>query len=128
MSDVEANKGIVRRYMEAVGAGDAAAADALQARDATWWVLGHGEMTREVFSSAVGAMIASATSRTVTIVSMIAEGDRVAAEIASEMHFGDRVYRNQYHDLFVIRDGLIVEGREYLDTKVVDEFQAVMAG
>ena len=128
MSDLEANKAVVRRYMAAVGAGDAAAADALQARDAIWWVLGHGEMTREVFSSAVGAMIAAATSRTVTIVSMIAEGDRVAAEIESEMHFGDRVYRNQYHDLFVIRDGLIIEGREYLDTKVDEAFQAVMAG
>ena len=128
MPDIEANKAIVRRYMAAVSAGDAATADALQARNATWWVLGHGEMTREAFSSAVGAMIAAATSRTVTIVSMIAEGDRVAAEIASEMHFGDRIYRNQYHDVFVIRDGLIVDGREYLDTKVVDAFQAVMAG
>ncbi|OYY72811.1 nuclear transport factor 2 family protein [Sphingomonas sp. 28-63-12] len=128
MPDVEANKAIVRRYMEAVGAGDAAAADALQARDATWWVLGYGDMTRAVFSAAVGSMIAAATSRSVTIISMIAEGDRVAAEIVSEMHFGDRVYRNQYHDLFVIRGGLIVAGREYLDTKVVDAFQAVMAG
>jgi ketosteroid isomerase-like protein len=28
---------------------------------------------------------------------------------------------NQYHNLLVIRDGLIVEGREYMDTKATAE-------
>jgi ketosteroid isomerase-like protein len=38
------------------------------------------------------------------------------------MHFGDRVYANEYHDLFVIRDGQIVHGREYFDTSKVAAF------
>lgn len=37
------------------------------------------------------------------------------------MVFADRVYRNSYHNLLVIRDGLIVEGREYMDTKASTE-------
>jgi ketosteroid isomerase-like protein len=40
------------------------------------------------------------------------------------MHFGSRVYRNQYHDLFVIRDGVIVHGREYFNTAAVTAFQS----
>jgi hypothetical protein len=33
---------------------------------------------------------------------------------------GDR-QRNRYHNVLVIRDGLIVEGREYMDTKAAAE-------
>jgi ketosteroid isomerase-like protein len=31
------------------------------------------------------------------------------------MVFGDKVYRNTYNNVFVVRDGLIVEAREYMD-------------
>jgi uncharacterized protein len=126
MSASETNKAIVRRYLEAVEAGDANTCDALHARDATWWVLGGGEMSREVFIAAVRAMASGSSHRTVTIHSMIAEDDKVAVEVESEMHFGAHIYRNLYHDLFVIRDGLIVHGREYLDTKVVAELQTLL--
>jgi uncharacterized protein len=126
MSTAEPNKTIVRRYLEAVEAGDADTCDALHARDATWWVLGGGEMSREIFIDAVRGMVAGTSYRKVTIHSMIAESDKVAVEIESEMHFGENIYRNLYHDLFVIRDGLIVHGREYLDTKVVSEFQSLL--
>ena len=54
-------------------------------------------------------------TRSVTITGITAEGDRVAYEAVGEMVFPDRVYRNIYHNLVVIRDGLIVEGREYMD-------------
>jgi uncharacterized protein len=91
-------------------------------------VLGGGEMSREAFITAVRAMVAGSSNRKVTIHSMIAEDDKIAVEIESEMQFGAHVYRNLYHDLFVIRDGLIVHGREYLDTKVVAEFQSLLGG
>ena len=52
---------------------------------------------------------------------MTAEGDRVAYEAEGEMIFPDKVYRNVYHNLLIIREGLIVEGREYMDTKAVQE-------
>lgn len=80
-------------------------------------------MSRAEYTGAVKSMLLTAQRRKVEIVGMIAEGDTVAAEIRSEMHFGDRVYRNAYHDLFVVRDGLIVHGREYFDTAAVAAFQ-----
>src|SRR3546814_13666227 len=61
----------------------------------------------------------AAEKRSLEIISMTAEGDRVAYEAKGEMVFPDRVYSNSYHNLLVIRDGLIVEGREYMDTMAV---------
>jgi ketosteroid isomerase-like protein len=116
-------KQIVTRFLKAVEQGDEATIEALQAPDCTWWIVGHGAMSRADYTEAVKSMLLTAQSRKVEIVGMIAEGDTVAAEVRSEMHFGDRVYRNEYHDLFVIRDGLIVHGREYFDTAAVAAFQ-----
>ena len=67
-------------------------------------------------------MLLTASPRKVEIIGMVAQGDTVAAEVRSEMHFGERVYVNEYHDLFMIRDGQIVHGREYFDTGKVAAF------
>ena len=119
---IEANKTIVRRFLSAVEAGDLATIEALQASECTWWVAGGGEMSRAAYTDAVKSMLLTATSRRVEIVGLIGEGDTVAVEIRSRMAFGDRVYVNEYHDLFVIRDGRIVHGREYFDTAKVAAF------
>lgn len=119
----ESVKDVVTRFLDAVEQGDEATIDRLQAPDCSWWIVGHGEMSRADYSSAVRTMLLTADARRVEILGMIAEGDTVAVEIRSEMHFGDRVYRNAYHDLFVVRDGLIVHGREYFDTAAVAAFQ-----
>lgn len=122
MDRAEANRQIVRRFLGAVEAGDLPTIEALQAPECTWWVLGAGEMSRDAYTEAVKGMLLTASSRKVEIIGLVAEGDRVAAEVRSEMHFGERVYANEYHDLFVIRDGCIVHGREYFDTSKVAEF------
>jgi ketosteroid isomerase-like protein len=51
-------------------------------------------------------------------VAWTAEGDRVALEATSHAvnAANGRVYDNRYHHLFVVRDGLITELREYQDT------------
>jgi len=116
-------KHVVTHFLAAIEQGDEITIDALQARDCTWWIVGHGNMSRSEYTEAVKSMLLTAQERKVEIVGMIAQGDTVAAEIRSEMHFGDRVYRNQYHDLFVVRDGLIVHGREYFDTAAVAAFR-----
>lgn len=113
----ERTRAVARRYMEAVAAGDAAAMDRLQHRDATWWVLGGGTMTREQFMGLVADMFANVISRTITVKGIIVEGDRAAIELDGEMQFHDRIYRNSYHNVLIIRDGLIAEGREYMDTQ-----------
>lgn len=122
MSETAENKSIVRRFLGAVQAGDLATIEALQAPDCTWWVTGGGDMSRAAYTDAVKTMLLTASSRRVEIIGIIAEGDTVAAEVRSEMQFGDRVYANEYHDLFVIRDGQIIHGREYFDTSKVAAF------
>lgn len=122
MSDAAKNKAIVRRFLGAVQAGDLDTIEALQAPDCTWWVAGGGDISRQAYTDAVKGMLLTASTRKVEIIGIIAEGDTVAAEIRSEMHFDGRVYANEYHDLFVIRKGLIIHGREYFDTSKVAAF------
>ena len=121
-SETDSNKDIVRRFLGAVEAGDLATIEALQAPECTWWVAGAGAMSRAAYTDAVKSMLLTAASRRVEIIGLIGEGNTVAAEIRSRMAFGDRVYANEYHDLFVIGDGLIVHGREYFDTARVAAF------
>jgi uncharacterized protein len=121
-SDTATHKSIVRRFLGAIEAGDLATIEALQAPDCTWWILGSGDITRAAYTQAVKAMLLTAGTRRVEIIGLVCEGDSVAAEIRSEMRFGDRAYTNEYHDLFVIRDGLIIHGREYFDTAKVAAF------
>lgn len=128
MNDTSKNKALVRRFLGAVQSGDLDTIEALQAPDCTWWVAGGGDLTREAYIDAVKNMLLTASVRKVEIIGIIAEGDTVAAEIRSEMHFGDRVYANEYHDLFVIRKGLIIHGREYFDTSKVAAFFGQEAG
>jgi len=121
MADLEPKR-VVGRFLKAVETGDIATIEALQAPDCSWWIIGHGAMSRAEYTDAVKSMLLSAHKRTVSIVGMIAEGDSVATEVRSEVHFGARVYRNEYHDLFVVREGQIVHGREYFDTAAVAAF------
>jgi ketosteroid isomerase-like protein len=120
-STVEANKALVHRYTQAVIDGDMDTIEALQHRDVRWWVLGQGAIERGRFNELVRSGLLAAQKRSVKIIGMTAEGDRVAYEAEGEMVFPDRVYRNHYHNLYVIRNGLIVEGREYMDTKATAE-------
>jgi ketosteroid isomerase-like protein len=120
-STVEANKALVYRYTQAVIDGDMDTIEALQHRDVQWWVLGQGLIDRDRFNGLVRSGLLAAQKRSVRIIGITAEGDRVAYEAEGEMVFPDRVYRNQYHNLLVIRDGLIVAGREYMDTKATAE-------
>lgn len=122
MTAAPQNTDIVRRFLGAIEASDLATIEELQSADCSWWIIGSGEISRQAYTRAVKDMLLAASSRKVEIVGLVAEGDRVAAEVRSEMRFGERVYANQYHDLFVIRDGRIIHGREYFDTLKVAQF------
>ena len=57
-----------------------------------------------------------------TILGLTAEADRVAIEAESDgMHVSGQRYQNQYHFLMRIRDGRIVELKEYMDTQQVQD-------
>ncbi|ASY46000.1 MAG: DUF4440 domain-containing protein [Sphingobium sp.] len=121
MSDIEANKAVARSYMRAVEEGDVETIEALQHPDCQWWILGHGDMSRADFIASVKGGLLSAQKRTAEVIAITAEGDRVAVEVRGEMVFPDRVYRNDYHNLLIIRNGQIVSGKEYMDTRAVAE-------
>lgn len=118
---IEENKALARRYMQAVVNGDIDTVEALQHPDATWWILGFGTLDRKSFTDSVRGLI-NAEKRDITITSLTAEEDRVAVQAEGEITFaGGKVYRNSYHNLLVIRDGLIVEGREYMDPRAAEK-------
>ena len=122
MSSAQSAKQVVREFLGAVEAGDIDTIERLQSPSCTWWVLGRGDISRQEYTDAVRSMLLTANPRRVEITRLVAEGDTVAAEMRSEFHFGDRVYANEYHDLFVISEGRIVHGREYFDTARVAAF------
>src|SRR3546814_1969395 len=119
MGDTEANKAVARRYMQAVEEGDVETIEALQHPDCRWWILGHGDMSRADFIASVKGGLLVAQKRTAEIIGITAEGERVAVEVRGEMVFTDCVYRTDYHNLLIVRDGQIVSGKATMDTRAV---------
>lgn len=119
---IEDNKAVARRYMQAVEDGDIDTVRNLQHPDISWWILGNGTLDRDTFTGMVAEGLLSADKRDIQITGLTAEGDRVAVQAEGEMTYpGGIVYRNSYHNLLVIRDGLIVEGREYMDPRAAEQ-------
>jgi ketosteroid isomerase-like protein len=53
---------------------------------------------------------------------MTAEGERVAVEARSQgQHVSGALYSNDYHFLFVFRDGKLAVLKEYMDTERVTD-------
>src|SRR3546814_5541791 len=93
----EANKALVRRYLQAVIDGDVDTVEGVQHPDCKWWVVGQGDIDRETFNAMTRSGLLAAEKRSLEIISMTAEGDRVAYEAKGEMVFPDRVYRSEEH-------------------------------
>jgi uncharacterized protein len=122
---LDANKRLVREFLEHYAAGRYDAALAMLAPDAQWWLPGHPQE----FPAAGWADKATVERRLasnlkllphgleITIGAMTAEDDRVAVEAESKARLVDgRLYHNRYHFLFIVRDGRIHVAKEYLDT------------
>jgi ketosteroid isomerase-like protein len=118
----EANKQIVTDFLKKFSASDYDSALEMMAEDGTWWVAGSmpisGTKTKAEFVqllAGVGEMIDGPL--TIDPYAMTAEGDRVAVEATSSAeHVNGKSYRNEYHFLFVVKNGRISAVKEYLDT------------
>jgi hypothetical protein len=125
--DIETNKQIVRDFMEAFGSGDIPRTMGFMADDATWWVAGSiplsGTYTKQEFEQLLGGVVDTCKQPiSLTPNAFTAEGGRVAVETESYTETNEgKVYNNQYHFLFVLRDGKIVQVKEYLDTMHTNE-------
>ena len=111
--------------MEVFSQGDVEAILGFLADSATWWVGGtiegiSGTKDKAAFGQMLSELSGLATTGAIKLTpnEWTAQGDRVAVETESycELQNG-RVYNNQYHFVFVLRDGKITSVKEFLDTE-----------
>ena len=122
----EHHRATAQRFFELFSAGDIDGALSLMTDDAIWRIPGKkaltptaGVYTKERIGRLFRRMVDNLTSGLrMTVLSSIAEGDRVALEVTSSGDLKNgRQYRQEYHFLMEFRDGKISAVREYLDTQ-----------
>lgn len=124
--NTDRNRATAQRFFELFSAGDIDGVLTLMTEDATWRIPGKKELsptaglyTRERIAHLFRRMLdALATGLRMTVISSLAEGDRVALEVTSSGDLKNgRLYRQEYHFLMEFREGKICAVREYLDTQ-----------
>jgi ketosteroid isomerase-like protein len=122
-SIADQNKQITREFFEALSTGSDKYLD-FYTDDSIIWTAGHnaigGTRTKgEVISFAQNILSAFPAGITFNITGITAEEERVAVEISGEaIHASGESYNNQYHFLLRIKDGKILELKEYMDTQL----------
>ena len=122
---IEDNVAIARRFYDSFTAGDLEGVMATLAEDAQFRVPGKpNELSSAGWydKAKIRKLFEFMTSRLkgslkMEVLSVLADGDRVALEVVSEGDLENgRRYNNEYFVLFTIRNGKIKEMREYNDT------------
>lgn len=126
-STPERNKAIVARFIEMMSAGDTAGLLASYTEDGHVQTMGgtliSGVFDREQIAAAAGRVFEVFPEGIRFVVhAMTAEEDRVAVEAESfARHVSGKDYNNQYHFLFRLRGGKVVELKEYCDTEHITD-------
>lgn len=121
----EQNKGVVREFFRVFSTGNGAGILALMRDDATYWVSGSvqgfsGEKTKAQLADVLAGVgqVYLGGSLPLAPTTLIAEGELVFAEASGRAELKNgRVYEPRSAWVFRIEDGLIVEIREFIDTK-----------
>jgi ketosteroid isomerase-like protein len=127
VGQVESNKDVAIRWLNAVAEGDVATLTALCTSDIVHEIMGTSVVSRQLGRDDLVALAGSLFQVTksglqFTILNVTAEEDRVSVQFTGTSELVSGVpYNNVYHVLFRLRDGKICEGWEYCDTKLVDE-------
>lgn len=117
------NQRVVEKFCDQFSRGDYEAALSMLDESATWWVAGSTPISglyEKVEFARLLEGISAAMHGPITIrpIAFTVQGSRVAVEAESDaMTRTGRAYRNQYHFLFIVRDGRIQAVKEYLDTE-----------
>lgn len=116
------NKVVVQNFFDALTNFDVEKIDALLADDATWWVA-HSTPVSGLYDRAgflqniANFAPAAAGPFTFSFADWTAEEDRVALTAKGHLPLKTgKVYASDYHFLFRLRDGKIVEGKELFDS------------
>ena len=124
---VERNVAAIHRFFEAMSAGEVATIVGSYAEDATLQTMGRtlisGTFDKAAISGAAGRIFeAFPDGIRFAIHTITAQDDRVAIEAESfGRHVSGRDYNNRYHFLARLRDGKIVEFKEYCDTELITD-------
>lgn len=120
MSTIEENKKTILEFFQR--AEDGGDIMGMIDDDVIWWVPGTWELAGTYRKSEIGSVFGKvfsllATMPKFTIHNITAEDDRVAVDATSNATFKDgSPFSNTYHFLFRLRDGKVIEAKEYLDT------------
>lgn len=116
------NKDIVSEFFRQVSNGNMQKAFELVDDQVNWWIPGtlpfSGTKTKEQYFQVVSAIQKGFPAGfSIIVSSLIAEGNKVAAEAESSgKHVNGKDYNNKYHFLFEVEDGKIISVKEYMDT------------
>ena len=122
---LDADKQLVRDFLDHYACGRYPAALAMLAPDSRWWLPGHPQEfpaagwvdKATVERRLAGNLKLLPHGIEISIGAITAEDDRVAVEAESKARLvNGALYHNRYHFLFVVRDGRIHAVKEYLDT------------
>ena len=122
-SITDQNKKITREFFEALSKGSDKYLD-FYTDDSIIWTAGNNAIggtrtKKEILSFAQNILSAFPSGITFNITGITAEDERVAVEISGEaIHASGETYNNQYHFLLRIKDGKILELKEYMDTQL----------
>lgn len=121
---VIANKMLITHFLSHFEKGQVNQLLDMMRDDATWWVNGKphlfpfaGLKTKAEMNSVFNELFAFFDGGLkMELKSLIGEGDTIAAEARSlGVTKGGKLYQNEYHMLFRLSEGKIVEAREYTD-------------
>lgn len=124
---IETNKAIMRDFIDAMTRGDVDAIVNAYADDGRVVTMGQtlisGTFDTSHIASAAGRVFEVFPEGIRFVIhEMTAEGDRVAIEAESfATHVSGAQYNNKYHFLARLRDGKIVEFKEYCDTEHITD-------
>ena len=119
----EKNKQIARDFFETLSAGSEKYLD-FYTDDSIVWTAGDNSIggtrtKKEIINFAQNILAAFPSGVMFKITGMTAEDEKVAVEISGEaIHASGQTYNNQYHFLLRIKDGKILELKEYMDTQL----------
>ena len=122
-SSIKENKEIAIKFFEALSSGSETYLDFYN-DDSIIWTAGNNAIggtrtKKEIIDFAQGILSAFPTGITFNITGMTAENERVAVEVSGEaIHASGEVYNNKYHFLLTIKNGKIIELKEYMDTQL----------
>ena len=122
-SKSEENKKIAVKFFDLLSSGSEEYLD-FYCDDSIIWTAGENAIggkrsKEEIVEFAQGILAAFPNGIAFNITGITAEDDRVAVEVSGDaIHASGQAYNNKYHFLLIIRDGKIMELKEYMDTQL----------